>query len=424
MTDLIAKDGQFAGAVGVGTRTGDLYEFRSKAAILCTGRTNRLSRNPSGIDFNTRLPGPLSGDGNSMAIRARLSLVNSEFLTGRLLTPCGYYNPNYGDPRNTVQPAGRIVDGKGNVLVPRTEFYDWGKLGQEKFDPVETRRAWIEDRRQWRGNRSSLPGRIAKGEGPFYLDLSEATDYEKDYIRWSISHEGKGTQFLRYFEGEEGLDLRENPQEYAGWANRELSGTTSKGLWVTSDLETDMRNLFGAGDEVGGFPWGSSPMAFATGWHAGGEAAARAREQEDLLPLSEGTVRQRKQLCEEILGRKRGFYWKEVQLYLQNLMDFYCGDVRGEGLLRRGIERLAYAQEATLRAENPHELARTLEVMSIVDNAELVLRASIERQETRLPFEFRRGDYPEQDDVQWSAFLLGRKTAEGFTFRKVPIDGD
>jgi succinate dehydrogenase/fumarate reductase flavoprotein subunit len=110
-----------------------------------------------------------------------------------------------------------------------------------------------------------------------------------------------------------------------------------------------------------------------------------------------------------------------VQLYVQNLMDFYCGDVRGGGLLARGLERLETAREAPLRAENPHELARALEVMSIVDNAELTLRACLERKETRPAFDYYRGDYPDQDDEQWLAFLVARREGRSFAFRKVPV---
>jgi succinate dehydrogenase/fumarate reductase flavoprotein subunit len=421
MTDLIATEGQVAGGVGVGTRSADIYFFKAKAMVLASGRSNRLSRNPSGVDFNTRIPSPLSGDGTSMAIRAGITIINAEFLGGRLLTPCGYYNPNYGDPRNTVQPASRIVDGEENIIVPRTWFYDWEKLGKGPFDAAESRRKWLEDRKQWRGNRGTLPKRILKGEGPFYLDMSEATDYEKEYIRWSISHEGKGTQFLRYFQNEEGLDLRENSQEYAGFANRELSGSGAMGVWVTSDLETDVRNLFGAGDEVGGVPWAASPGAFTMGWHAGDIAAQRARGEKIFLSPSEDVLKSRIGTCSEILTRERGFHWKEVELYVQNLMDFYCGEVRGDSLLKRGIERLEYARSARLHAENPHELARAMDVMSIIDNAELVLRASIERKETRPPFDFYRGDYPEQDDENFFAFLTMRKENGNFVMERKPI---
>jgi succinate dehydrogenase/fumarate reductase flavoprotein subunit len=423
MTDLIATNGQIAGAVGVGTRTGDIYFIKAKAIVMSTGRSNRLSRNRSGFDFNTRLPSPLSGDGTSMAVRAGLSIINSEFLGSKLLAPCGNYNPNYGDPRNTVQPAARIIDGAGNVVVSRTAFYDWKNLGKEPFNAEESRRRWLEDRKYWRGNRGTLPKRIMQGEGPFYLDFSEATEYEADYIRWSIRNEGKGNQFMRYFEEEEGLRLKENAQEYAGWANRELSGTAAKGLWVDKNLETGIRNLFGAGDEVGGLPWAAGPGAITMGWHAGGLAAGRAREQKSFTPASEDALKARQDLCSAILGRQRGFHWKEVELYIQNLMDFYCGDIRGEGLLKRGLERLEYARSAPLKAQNPHELARCLDVLSIMDNAELVLSSSIERKETRPTHDFRRLEYPDQDDTNWLVFLAARRDATGgLTFTKIPIE--
>jgi succinate dehydrogenase/fumarate reductase flavoprotein subunit len=73
--------------------------------------------------------------------------------------------------------------------------------------------------------------------------------------------------------------------------------------------------------------------------------------------------------------------------------------------------------------ENTHELARTLEVQSIMDNAELVIRSSIERKESRASFEFRRTEYPEQDDKNWLCFLAVRREADGaFTFAKLPVD--
>ncbi|MBN1103339.1 MAG: FAD-dependent oxidoreductase [Deltaproteobacteria bacterium] len=423
-TDLVVTDGQIAGAVGVGTRTGDVHFFRAKAVVLASGRSNRLSRNPGGFDFNTRMPSPMSGDGTSMAMRAGLSVINIEFLSNILgLGPCGNYNPNYGDPRNTVQPAARIVDGKGNVIIPRTQFYDWESLGKETWTQ-EVRRRWLEDRKAWRGARAGLPKRHAAGEGPFFLDFSEATDDEIDYIEWSIRNEGKGTQFLRYFQEEERADLRRNRQEYAGLWPREISGTAAKGLWVDRDLETEVGNLFAAGDEVGGLPWQASTGAFTQGWHAGAMAAERAKRQQGFNPSKEETVKRRAEMCSDILQRKRGFHWREVEVGVQNLMDFYCGDVRSADLLKRGIERLEDAKSAPLGAENPHELARCLDVKSIVDNAELVLRSSLERRESRPgPLGFVRADYPEQDDQNWLVFLAVRKAENGeFQFSKLPVD--
>jgi succinate dehydrogenase/fumarate reductase flavoprotein subunit len=96
--------------------------------------------------------------------------------------------------------------------------------------------------------------------------------------------------------------------------------------------------------------------------------------------------------------------------------------VRSEPMLRRGLERLEDAKSAPLRAENPHELARSMDVKSIIDIAEVVLRASIERKETRMaPTPFRRAEYPEQDDEHWLRFLVIRKTGSEFKFVTFPV---
>lgn len=422
VTDLIVTDGQISGAAGVNVRTGDIYFFRTKAAVLSSGRSNRLGRNPTGFDFNTRMPSPLSGDGTSMAARAGLPIINIEFLGGIRPAPCGNYNPNYGDPRNTVQPAARIVDGNGDVFVPRTRFYDWENLGTRKWSE-DRRKEWLQEFKESMGKKEDMMDRLAKGGGPFYLDFSEADDFERDYIEWSIGNEGRGRQFLRYFRDEEGLDLREHAQEYSGYWPRELSGTAAKGLWVDENLETDIRNLFGAGDEVGGLPWQAGPGAITQGWHAGKVAAERAKGQKERLPAMGDTVKSRAELCTRILDCKEGFCWKEVEIYVQNLMDFYCGDIRSEKMLLRGLERLEYARSASLKAENPHELGRALDVKSIIDNAELVLRSSLERKESRVvPFGFRRSDFPEKDDEDWLVFLGIRKGEDGkFSFRKYRV---
>ena len=421
-TDIIVTKGQVSGAIGVGIRSGDIYFFRAKTVVLASGRSNRMGRNLCGFDFNTRIPAPLSGDGISMAMRAGLPIINIEFLSGRSLAPCGNYNPNYGDPRNTVQPAGRMIDEKGNVLVPRTQFFDWDKMGQERWT-VESRKRMLDGRKVILETRRLMAKRHLEGGGPFYLDFSEATDQEVEYIEWSIRNEGKGTQFMRYFKDEEGADLRKNKQEYAGYWPRELSGNAGMGIWVDRNLETEIGNLFGAGDVVGGFPWAAAPGAFTMGWHAGEMAAKRAREQREFPPVKKESVEARRATCSDILNRKRGFYWKEVETYAQNVLDFYCGDIRSEIMLRRGLERLEDAKGAPLKAENPHELGRSLDVMSILDNSELVLRSSIERKESRpVPSGFRRAEYPEQDDKNWFCFLAIRKEDGEFKFSKTPID--
>jgi succinate dehydrogenase/fumarate reductase flavoprotein subunit len=418
MVALLITDGQISGALGIGTNNGHLYSFRAKTVVMSTGRANRLTPNVTGIWGNHRIPVNETGDGRAMAFRAGIPIINMEFLSSGYYS-IGNYELNLGSPRNTVQPAAAVIGPNGEVIVPRTRFYDWDNLGKEKVD------ARISRQKMLSGNRNPRPSyeQLHKqGEGPFYLDLTGGTEEEIKYIEWSIGNEGKGSLFLDYLKNQEGFDFRKDKLEWLP-NSREMAGTASSGLVVNNDLETEVKGLFGAGDDVGGVPWAGAPGAFVMGWRAGEKAAKEARQQKNFLPVDAEQIEFLKKLCSGILQSKEGQHWREVELAVQNAVDYYAGDVRAGNTLRRGIERLNdIKKNALFKAENPHELMRCLEVQSIIDNAEMVLNASLERQESRrAPFGFIRADFPEQDDARWLAFLALKKNQGKFEFSRIPI---
>jgi succinate dehydrogenase/fumarate reductase flavoprotein subunit len=63
-----------------------------------------------------------------------------------------------------------------------------------------------------------------------------------------------------------------------------------------------------------------------------------------------------------------------------------------------------------------------MDVKSIIDNVESVLRSSAERKESRPIFDFRRAEYPEPDDKNWLCFLAIRCEDGKFKFSKMPIE--
>jgi succinate dehydrogenase/fumarate reductase flavoprotein subunit len=415
--DLLATDGRIAGALGVDTRNGKIYLFNAKSVVVSTGRVNRLSRTVTGVWGNHRVPVNETGDGRAMALRAGVPIINMEFYT-----PPGYsignFELNLGSPRNTVQPAGSVVGPKGEAIIPRTYFTDWAKLRKTRVAPTESRRKFAEERvspQLWRQLHD-------KGEGPFYLDLTGGTEEEIRYAEWSISNEGKGSFFLDYLKKQEAFDFRRDKLEWLP-NSRELAGTAASGLLVNKNLETQVKGLFAAGDDVGGVPWMCSPGAFTMGWRAGEMAAKAAQKRKSFLPVSDEKLASLKQLCSQALRNSQGVHWQEAELALQNIMDYYAGDVRSELMLRRGVERLRELKKRiSFRAANPHELGRCLEVNSIMENAEMIVRASLERKESRrAPYGFHRADYPEQDDKNWLAFLAQKLDGKKFTFSKVPV---
>jgi len=417
ITDLLTSEGEVAGAIGIGVRDGSLYLFRAKSVVLSTGRSNRMTRSRSGPRHNLRVPAEDTGDGKAMALRAGVGVINMEMLTG-LWFNIGGNEINLGSPRNTTQPAGAITDAHGNVFVPRTQFYDWSKLEQEKTQIAAIRKRWLE-------SRPVPPDYFAlqkQGKGPFFLDLTGGTEEEIQYIEWSIQNEGKGYYWLNYVKEQEGLDFRKDKLEYLP-NTRELSIAQAAGVVVDKNLETGLKGLYAAGDEVGGLPFSSSPGAFSMGWRAGDLAGIRAKNQQSFLSVNQQPVESLTQLCSEMLDRKIGFHWTELELAVQDVVDYYCGDDRSADYLIRGMQRLDQLRSETpLKAENPHELGRCLEVHSIIENAGMVMRASLERKETRKnPSRFTRADYPQSDDANFFCFLSQQLKDGAIRFRKIPF---
>jgi succinate dehydrogenase/fumarate reductase flavoprotein subunit len=221
---------------------------------------------------------------------------------------------------------------------------------------------------------------------------------------------------------QEKFDFRRDKLEWLP-NSREMAGTAASGLWVDNNLETEVKNLFAAGDDVGVVPWMCSPGAFTMGWRAGEMAAREAKKQKSFLAVSGEKLEFIKELCSSITQSKDGLHWHEVEIAIQNIMDYYAGDVRAASILSRGTERLnEIKQNVSFRAESAHELMRCLEVRSVLDNAEMVLMASRERTESRkAPFGFFRADFPEQDDRNWLAFLALKLEGKEFKFSKIPI---
>ena len=412
---LTTSDGHVAGALGIGTRDGKLYHFKAKAIVMSTGRVNRLTRNQTGVWGNLRLPAYETGDGRSMAFRAGVPIINMEFLSPQRFS-IGNYELNLGSPRNTVQPAGAVVDIDNNKLIPRTEFYDFENLASKPVDLAAAMQAQMQ---------TAFPNYqqlIKEGKGPFFLDLTDGTDEEIKYIEWSIVNEGKGSLFLDYLKRQEHFDFRRDKLEFLP-NTREMAGTASSGLVVDKHLETGLKGLFAAGDEVGGMPWSASPGAFTMGWRAGENAAKEAASHKKHLDTGPEAANSLLALMQRMSGNSHGHTWQEVETAVQNIVDYYANNIRSEKMLQRGLERLEDMKRIVdLRAEAPHETGRCLEVLSLIENAAMIMRGSIQRKESRrMPFGFMRADYPDPNDAEYFAFLGQHQAGDAVQHSKIAL---
>lgn len=190
----------------------------------------------------------------------------------------------------------------------------------------------------------------------------------------------------------------------------DLRNESRGGVNYNEKSETSVRGLYAAGDEFGF----SISNAATFGFIAGENAAKYVGKVESLkLEKVKGKVEEKKRLCEEIRNREEGASWREVNIALQQIMNDYAGAIRSETLLKAGLGHLHRLKEKaydTMMAQNQHELMRCLEVLDLLDVAELVFIAANERKETR--GKHIRPDYPFANPLLDNKILVIKKMGD------------
>ena len=107
------------------------------------------------------------------------------------------------------------------------------------------------------------------------------------------------------------------------------------------------------------------------------------------------------------------------------MLPYYVIQIKKGDRLQAALTNVAFFRDhmvPLLKAADPHELRLCHEVKSMVTNAEMILRASLMREESR-GWHYRE-DFPVQDDENWLAWVLLQKGGEGMKTgrRDIPAD--
>jgi succinate dehydrogenase/fumarate reductase flavoprotein subunit len=447
VTSLLTADGKqggrCAGAIGVHTRTGKLFVFRSLSTVLCTSRPARIWL------FSAELPGLCEfrptqciGDGHAMGWNAGAEFTMMEKSVGAQFSAAGRSYPPYaaGNNHNTwygaslIDAAGREIpyaDRDGRILrqvaerfrpAPGQDFFLMGGSIDEPSHAV--------------AGPETLPMAEMIRQGyrlPFYADLTGLPDPERRVI-WGmmVGEEGKTRVPVLQNHTARGFDpARDVLQCYGtGWMSasflpqeRQLFGLPG-GFHHDWRLMTNIEGLYVAGDAL--FASNCHGHAAATGHYAGRHAAKSATGS--LPPVSEPWIAgERERLYKPLTNRTaESISWKELNMAIAKTMQTHCGAIKHDDLLRLGLARLEeYGRDAVPRtcALNPHEWTRLLEVFSILENAKMVLHACLARKKGEPALCFERAEMPgiEADaDEPRSFIVMSRKGNEVLT-RHLPL---
>jgi succinate dehydrogenase/fumarate reductase flavoprotein subunit len=379
---LIAEDGRIAGAMAFDCRTADFHVIRAKSVVLSTGAAGRLGLPASGYLFGTYENPTNAGDGYSMAYHAGAELSGLE---------CFQINPLIKDYNG---PACAYVTGPFGGYTANSQG--------ERFIECD----------YWSGQMMwEFYQELQGGRGPVFLKLDHLAEETIATIE-TILHGNERPSRGRFHEGR-GTDYRQRMVEMHVSEIGFCSGHSASGVWVNEHAQTTVPGLHAAGD-MACVPHNYMLGAFVYGRIAG-ESAARFSLEHEQAPVDAAQVAVERVRVWAPLQREHGLPPNQVEYKLRRMVNDYLQPPKVTRKMEIGLERFENIRHdlEQLKASNPHELMRAMEVHFIRDCAEMAARASLYRTESRWGLYHARADFPARNDADWFVHVQLQKNAQG-----------
>ncbi|MBZ0269981.1 FAD-binding protein, partial [bacterium] len=403
VTHLLREDGRIAGAAGFDIDEGRIHVLRAKSVILCTGAGGFK---PNGFPICD-----LTHDGTVMAYDIGAKVTGKEWNDGhgaRATNPAACYDGWKGALEHLPSVTGVEVHHDLGVDVnyaaymggnPVSMVPAGGEAAAQSGGPYTP----AEFRRSGRASGGPPDGEPPDGGPP------------------GGGPPGGGPP------GRKGGDRGDGPPGFGGdvmgGASAGMSIHKSEGLVPINDrCESNVPGLFAAGDALGSYmagaiytQIGSSLAGSCVQGAVAAEAAAEYCRGVDLSVVPQGRIAQVEEEILAPLQRESGYGPAWVTQVLQGIMiPNFVIYIKKERILQAA---LAYVEELRdhhmpmLRAADLHELRLAHETRHMIVNAEMKLRASLMRTESRCSH--YRLDYPDIDDDNWRAWINIHKGADG-----------
>ena len=396
---LLTEDNRAYGALAFNFRTGEWFAIRAKAVVLAAGDVNRISRNASGLAFDSWHLPYNTGDAQAMGYRSGAALANMESVEATL-TPKGFSCQGL----NALVSLGAYFVNKSGERF----MFKYDKKGEN------ARRAVIAD---------AAINEYLLGNGPVYLDCRHLPEAMLDHMEATLQVDRY--TLPAYYE-QKGVKFREELVEISV---SELSIRRSgvyfrgSGLAVDTNGETSIEALFAAGDcaTVSGGISGAAVLG-----HIAGEGVVqRVCATSGALPeIDVKTAEMVRAQSAGYLGRPDGMTWRQLEDETRQTVTDYVGVRRNEKGLKLALDtlRALAKREARLKADDLHGVMRIHESRNIRLNAELMATASLARKETRTGSSHLRLDYPRTDDQNWRKFVIVERGGDGPAVRTLSTD--
>ena len=400
--DLILEDGECRGVVAYELATGVLHTFHAKATIIASGGNGRMFK----VTSNAHA---LTGDLMSIAYRRGLPIEDPEFYQ---FHPTGLYK------LGVLLTEG--ARGEGGILRNAD-----GERFMERYAPT------IKDLapRDMVSRAMYLEIRDGKGCGP-----------DKDYIHLDLTHIDAAiieerlpdiTEFARIYLGVDPVKELVPIQPTAHYAMGGIPTTITTEV-ISDGQDTIVRGLYAAGEVACASLHGANRLGtnslgdlIVFGRRAGIEAAKYAAGAE-LGPLPADVQERARELVETTRNGPRREKVAHLRRELQDTMQDYASVFRTDEFLSKQAGILADLKERAKGIgveDQGHqfntELLEAIELGFLIDNAEQLVHAALNRTESRGAHS--REDFKERDDAAWLKHTLVYKDGDGVRIDYKPV---
>lgn len=424
ITHLIKENGRIAGAAGFSIDEPIIHIFHAKAVVLCTGAGGFK---PSGFPICD-----LTHDGTIMAYNIGAKVTGKEWNdghSGSMTNPADCYTGWHG--MFDQKPSTNGVDVHHDLGVDLN--YKAYKLG----NPVSMMPGG--DTTTVEGGPYVPPGfnqqERKKPSGPPSGENPSASSKDGRPSGPPSSDMASGERPSGPPSGQDASGKGAPPggsSASSGGASAGMAIHKSEGIApINEEGASTIPGLYAAGDALGSYmagaiytQIGSSLAGSAVQGAIVSEAAAKYCTTVTQQTISSSKIKTIKAEILAPLKRDMGYSPAWVTEILQGVMiPNFILYIKKENLLKAA---LAYVEELRdhhipmLRAANLHELRLAHETANMIINAEMKLKASIMRTESRCSH--YRLDYPNVDNVNWQAWINIYKGSDGeMKFEKVPF---
>jgi succinate dehydrogenase/fumarate reductase flavoprotein subunit len=386
VTAVFSENGEVTGLCALDIHKGEWIVLPAKTVILAAGSGSRFGLPETGVLHAVFDCPACAGDSYALGFHAGAQLINMECVKRYIAVR--YFN---GPGLAPLSHGGRLVNSLGEAFVKRSSG---GGLELNNFMDLF----------------SAMLREMEAGRGPIYIDtrhFSPETTAELERCFFTTER----PTFKKFF-GVRGWKIGRDLIEIHLSEPVLCGGHGINGLRVNARAETNVKGLYAAGDAAANAM--SLMGAFVLGRIAGREAAHLAKKT-GAKEMDPGRVLAEKERVFAPLQRTEGIPPSLLERKLRLTVNHYVDNPKSEPKLVTAKSRLAWLRKdlSRLKAADLHDAMKAVEVQAVLDCAEIVVAASLERKESRWGVYHRRVDFPNRNDGEWKKFVVVQKGEGG-----------